>query len=64
MIDVILFDGTGSRVIDEAEADGPENALFAARTLYDEGGSPGAGAKRKVGFYVEGKLVRLVEGRP
>lgn len=61
-IEVILFDRSGRR--DTAEAATPEDALYAARTLYDEGGSPGAGAKRQVGFYVDGKLVRMVTGRP
>lgn len=63
-IDVVLF-RNGARW-DGAEADGPENAVYAGRTLHDEARAAAAPVKPRleVGFYVDGKLSRLVQGRP
>jgi hypothetical protein len=47
-------DGT---VIDRAEADTPENALFAAHTLWEEGLEGLVGERRIARFYIEGLLV-------
>lgn len=45
-------------VIDCAEADSPEAALTAGRTLYQD--ALAAGYRRvRVGYYVDGRLVRL-----
>lgn len=62
VIEIILF-CNGKRQ-DWAEAEDEGGALLAGRTLYDEGHSGCYGQKLKVGFYVAGKLVRMVEGRP
>lgn len=63
MIEVIVI--SRSSVVARAEADSPEAALLAGRTLHDEAVPHVMGARAlTVGFYVEGKLVRSVEGRP
>lgn len=60
-IEVITF--RNGEVLDIAEAEGPENARFAAQTLVREGAQHVMqGDKLTVGFYVEGKLVRMVNG--
>lgn len=64
MIEVITF---MCERIDTAEAPDPESALVAGRTLYDDAIQNIRGASKKtvtVGFYVDGKLSKMVEGRP
>lgn len=62
MIEVITFRTGG--LVDRAEAETPEAALLAGQILYDEGLQDHYGDKLSVGFYVGGKLVRMVPGRP
>ena len=66
MIEVTLH--LVNRAVDRAEADTPEDAVFAARTLWDEySGGPrgfyGVSKSMSVTFHVDGKLVRIVKGR-
>lgn len=52
---------------DTAEAEDPESAVVAARTLWDESlmsTSTAQSGKRAIMFLVGGKLVRLLEVRP
>lgn len=65
-IEVVLFDGSTVAARAEAELDA---AVFAGQTLYDDHveniGAYFAGARKlEVGFYVDGKLARMVAGRP
>ncbi len=64
MIEVTLTHPSGLR--DVAEADDPESALFAARTLFDEAreANPYQGFQRglTVAFLVDGKAVRSYTG--
>lgn len=65
MIEVILY--RADREVSRAEADTPENAIFAARTLLDDEyayGTTAMGWRRFVRhvFLVDGKMVRMVEG--
>ena len=64
MIEVTLTHTSGLR--DAAEADTPEDALFAARTIYDEmrEANPIQGFHRGmvVRFAVDGRSVRVCEG--
>ena len=64
MIEVTVTHSSGLR--DAAEADTPEDALFAARTLYDEmrEANPIQGFHRGIVtlFSVDGKAVRVYEG--
>lgn len=67
MIGVVVFDG--SNAVDRAEAATRADAIFAGQTLYDErvafvGSFFAEQRKIEVGFYVDGKLVRLTTGRP
>jgi len=52
VIEIILNTG------DSAEADDPESAVLAARTLMQEAAEYGASALITASFYVDGKLVR------
>lgn len=61
--EVIVFGTDGKRAAD-AEAATPEDAVFAGQTLYDEALAGVYGQKLSVGFYVDGKLIRLVNHRP
>lgn len=64
MIEVLVIHPGGR---DSAEAEDPEGALLAARTLWDESITDTATAatgKRTIMFLVGGKLVRLLEARP
>lgn len=62
MIEVVTFDRRG--VLDWAYAPDAEAALTAGRTLRRDAldAHPVQGYRVTVGFYVEGKLVRQVEG--
>lgn len=64
MIEVITFSAAGTK-IDTAEADTPEAALVAARTLLREAtmvnGVPVQMAKPFVRFFVDGEMVREVQ---
>ena len=62
MIEVIVM--CAGRVTDRAEADTVEDAVYAGQVLFDETPRGYRGVKPQVGFYVDGKLVRLVTGRP
>lgn len=63
MIEVLVF-ARGNRVA-SAEAEDPAPAIYAGQILHDEAlPSTQAVGKLEVGFYVAGKLVRLVTGRP
>lgn len=61
-IDVIVL--RNGRVVARAEADGPENAIYAGQVLHDEAHVSGFREKIVVGFYVDDKLVIQYEGRP
>lgn len=54
-------------VVARAEADTPEDAMFAGQTLFDEAWQlcPVQGASRAIStsFYKDGQLVATVEGR-
>lgn len=52
------------RRVDTAYAEDPEAAIVAARTLWDEAFTGIQGTKRRVDFYVNGKLIRMLEHRP
>lgn len=64
VIEVIV---TRAGLTDRAEATSPENALYAARTLWDEAWArcPVQGATRAITtiFTVDGQHCRTVEGR-
>jgi hypothetical protein len=60
MIEVILF--RANHRLDTAEAEDAESALFAARTLVSEAQGIRQGSLLSVGFYVDGKLIRMMEG--
>lgn len=62
MIDVIVF-GTNGAKLDQAEAATPEDAVYAGGILYQEALTNTYGQKLSTGFYVDGKLVRLIENR-
>ena len=63
MIEVVTVSGKGE-TIDRAEADSPENAVYAARTLLREAADLGyASSTTLVRFYVAGSLVRET-GKP
>jgi hypothetical protein len=63
VIEVTITDSTG--IVNSAEAETPEAAMYAARVIYGESLPYTMGARPlTVGFYVDGKLVRQVEGRP
>jgi hypothetical protein len=69
MIEVVTFSASGA-VIDRAEAEDPEAAVTAARTLAREAREvPGftglviQGIEVTVRFYVDGEMVREIEGR-
>ncbi len=61
MIEVVTFHPNGSR-LDTAEADSPEAAVIAARTMYDD--VYPLILCRTIRFYVDGKMIREIEGRP
>lgn len=60
MIDVIVFDSRG-RKHGVAEAATPEDAVYAAGVMYGEARC--YGRTLSTGFYVDGKLVRMIENR-
>lgn len=63
-LEVIVFSDR-SRIVARAEAADVESLIFAGRVLHDEAAplkmGPGC---LSVGFFVDGKLSRMVEGRP
>lgn len=68
MIEVVTFSASGA-VIDRAEAPDPEGAVVAAKTLAQEAREvPGftglviQGIEVTVRFYVDGEMVREMEG--
>jgi len=65
MIEVILFQN--DRQVASAEADTAEDAVFAARTIWREHEQAnryqGVTRAMRAVFYVDGTLVRMVEGR-
>lgn len=63
VLEVIVF--AGSNAVARAEAGDVESLVFAGQTLHDEAlPSCQQVAKLEVGFYCDGRLVRMVEGRP
>ena len=65
MIEILFY--RSDRLMAQAEADDPEAALLAARTLWDDDRAAwavqGAEKARRVVFMVDGQMVRMVEGR-
>ena len=63
MIEIIIFD-PAMRRLDTATAATAEDALYAGRVLYDEATDGRLTGHHHVGFFVDGKLAQLTEGRP
>lgn len=64
-LEIVTLNRHGER-IDSADADTPEAAIIAGRTLWDDAMDANLrqGYRVSVGFYVAGSLVRIVDGRP
>lgn len=63
-LEVIVF-GPRSRILARAEAANLPALVYAGRVLHDEAAPHAMGSgSLTVGFFVDGKLSRLVEGRP
>lgn len=61
VIEVILFDN--GNAVKRQNAAWPEDAVFMAHQLWDEARSGLSGQKLSVGFYIRGKLIRLIYSR-
>ena len=63
LIDIIVL--RSGQFLDRATADTPENALCAARTLWDENLEQIQGQQKKMAVYflVDDQLMKSIEGR-
>jgi hypothetical protein len=66
MIEAVLFNTNGDVISRPEPVDTAELAVFAGQTIYDDAieATSGRGSRFRVGFFIDGKLLRLVDGRP